>query len=78
MSSEEIDREALTLAGNLTGPGIVLGNAERARDMHAIAAIDPTGEKLNIRRVHPRLKYSSELTDAGDVHAGTERVAQRC
>jgi len=48
MSSEEIDREALTLAGNLTGPGIVLGNAERARDMHAIAAIDPTGEKLNI------------------------------
>ncbi len=27
LSSEEIDREALTLAANLTGPGIVLGTA---------------------------------------------------
>src|SRR6185369_9474023 len=55
LSSDEIDREALTLAANLTGPGFLLGSllyecATRTRAfsgpsvlaiMHAIAAIDP-------------------------------------
>ena len=27
LNTDEIDREALTLAANLTGPGIVLGTA---------------------------------------------------